>query len=144
MQPAAMDADFGIGVARIFAVGFAEQFLPEAVEKGALAVLDAGGEDRVSETEPRNFAHAVRQQGDTDPDLGDFGRRLVNPRRDAVSVQTQRQREAGDAGADNCDVRRCSAGHARPPAPPQTRQTSVFNCAGAPGCQQDRQLFLSS
>ena len=56
------------------------------------------------EAERGELAHRMRQQRDADAELLDLGRALVDAARDAVPMQVQRQRKAGDSAADDRDV----------------------------------------
>ncbi len=105
MQPAAMDAELGKGIAGIFAARLLVEQLAEAIEEAALDVLDRlrfdlgrGGRARVE------LARRMRKQGDADPELLELGRRLVARGRRCCGVSRfERQRESGDAAADYRD-----------------------------------------
>jgi hypothetical protein len=47
----------------------------------------------------------MRQQGDANAEFLHVGRALEHPARDAVPMQIERERQAGNAAANDCDVR---------------------------------------
>src|SRR3981189_3390152 len=100
VQAAAMDAHLGILITAVGAARLLVDELAEAVEEAAFKDLDAGAEQFLVEAERGEFAHRVRQQRDPDAELLDLGRALVDAARDAVPMQVQRQREAGNSAAD--------------------------------------------
>src|SRR5262249_42120456 len=67
----------------------------------ALQNFDAGTEQRLVEPERRELAHRMGQQRDADAELLHLGRALVDAARDAVAMQVERKRKAGDAAADD-------------------------------------------
>jgi hypothetical protein len=104
MQPPAMDADLGVGVAGKPAAVLAVDQLAEPVEEAALADGDAGVAEFVLQAERRKFPHRVRQQGDADAELPDLGGALEHAAGQPATVQIQGERQAGDAAADDRDV----------------------------------------
>jgi hypothetical protein len=103
VQPAAVDADLGMLVARGLAARLPVDQLAEAVEEAAFGILDTGAQQRVAEAECRKFAHRVRQQRDADAELLQLGRGLIDPARDAARMQVQRKRKPANPAADDRD-----------------------------------------
>ena len=108
MQPAAMNADFRVLIARRLAARLLVDELAEAVEEAALGVLDAGGSSSSPRPSADEFAHRMRQQRDADAELLQFGRRLIDAARDPARVQIERERKAANPSADDRN------GHAGP------------------------------
>ena len=104
MQPAAMDHHLRVLVAGVLAALLLVDELAEAVEEAALAVLDAGRQQLVRDTERGEFAHRMRQQRDADAELLHLRRALVDRAGDAAPMQVEREREPGDAAADDRDL----------------------------------------
>src|SRR5207302_5391077 len=82
--------------------------LSEPVEEAALPVLDTERFEDLLQTEPRQFAHRMRQKRDADAELLDLRHRLVDPALEPTLLQFQREAEPGDAAADDCDLHRSS------------------------------------
>ncbi len=101
MQLAAMDADFRERIAGELAALLPVNELAEAVVEAALAVLDAGLEQRVAEAERAELAHGMRQQRDADAQFLDLGRALVDAAGDAALRQIERERQPADTAADD-------------------------------------------
>ena len=101
MQRAAMNADFRIAIAGEFAACLAINELAEAVEEAAFAILDAGGEQFVADTEAGKFSHRMRQQRDADAEWFDFGRALVDAGFDAAPMQIERERQPANPAAND-------------------------------------------
>src|ERR1700722_12739228 len=99
-----MDAHLGILIAAEFSARLLVDQLAEAVEERALARLEAGREQRLVDAERRELAHRMRQQRDADAELLHLRRALIDATRDAAPMQVQRQRQAGDAAADDGDI----------------------------------------
>src|SRR3981081_2202078 len=99
-----MDAHLVILITAVGAARLLVDELAEAVEEAAFEDLDAGVEQSLVEAERGELAHRMRQPRDPDAELPDLGRALVDAARDAVPMQVQRQREAGNSAADDRDV----------------------------------------
>src|ERR1700761_356816 len=74
----------------------------------------------------------MRQQGDADAELFEFGRGLVDAAIDVAALQVERQSQTGDAAADDRDLRIDT--HDFPErlfCPCRARATYFFVCAHA-------------
>ena len=60
--------------------------------------------ERVAKAQPRELSRSVREDVDADAERAELRRLLEDAARDAFVVQAQREREPGNAAADDEDV----------------------------------------
>ena len=105
VQAAAMDAHLGILISAEFSARLLVDQLAETVEETAFEIFDPGAEQFVGYPERRELPHGMRQQRDADAELLYFRRALIDAAGNAAPMQIEREREAGDATADDRNVR---------------------------------------
>jgi hypothetical protein len=105
VKTSAMDANFGLRIARELPARLREQPLSEAVEEHAFAIFYSGRGNLRSETECFQLSHPVRQQRDPHTDLTQLWGCLVDSRVETMAVKSQREREARNPAADDGDIR---------------------------------------
>src|SRR5262245_5014722 len=101
LQPAPMDGELRVVVARIEATRLAPQFLTEPVGVDQLACTNSNPVQRVKEPKACQFLDRVREQVDADPKLANAPS-LLEPRAlDPGAPRAQRGREPADTPADD-------------------------------------------
>src|SRR5690606_13393691 len=108
VQAAAVDAHFRVFVTAEAATRLLVDELAESVEEAAIAVLDAGLEQRVGKAQRGEFAHRVRQERDADAELLQFGGALINRASDPARLEIERQRQTADSAADDRNLHEAS------------------------------------
>ena len=97
--------------AGVLARGFTPDELAEAIEEGAFLRHDPGAHEGWFEAETRELGHAVWHDVDADADFADFACGFEDAAGNARMVESECEREAADAGADDEDVSVGRCGH---------------------------------
>src|SRR5580704_1533355 len=100
-----MDAHLWKRVTGMAAAVLAVDQLAEPVEEAAFPDRDAGADELLLEAEGRELPHRMGQQGDADPELADFRCAFEDAAAHSMLVEIEGERQAGDAAADNRNVR---------------------------------------
>src|SRR5262249_12867167 len=106
LQPAAMDGELRHLVARIGAAQLAPDLLPEAVGVEQLVGSDSHGVEAIEQPQLLQFLDRMRQRVDSDAELTNGVRLLVDLAVDPAGMQHERGGQAADAAADNDDLHR--------------------------------------
>src|SRR6266851_5362981 len=107
MEPAAMNANFGVSVTGEPSARFLINQLTETIEEATFLVFDSSLQQVVRKTKRRELLYRMREQGHSNAAFFHVCDALVDAACNAPLMQVERERQPANAAADDCNVRRC-------------------------------------